>query len=279
MNKILIGIVTRNDVQNFRLLESSLNLQYERFLEVIDQTDFMIVNDGQRYPTSSERFQNIETVQHTSPKNNSACYNNILRKAVNEGYDHIFIVSDTIEILDGGVFDRYIRAAEESGIPLFNFGLSAIPDKKGVLQPNSRVIFNYTPDIGVTLNLDTTSSFSYLHRNVIDKVGFFDERYKSVLEWADYTYRAVEAGYSSPWGWFADIAKSEKYLKLNKSNDNLPGLRARIMHAAGLFKHKFQLLPEQLPQLPLESVKTELKIIKEKNLVPVVLESFEVISQ
>lgn len=266
MNKTLVGIVTRNDENNFRLCELSLNRYYDKAFEVIDNVDFLIVNDGRSFPYT--RFFDEQIINHPRVKHNSACFNQILRKAVNEEYDHIFILMDNIEILDAGVFTQYIKTAEESGIPMLNFGLSAVPSRANEMQPNSRAIFNYTREIGITLNLDTTSSFAYLHRGVVDKIGYFDERYKSVLEWADYTYRAVEAGYSTPWGWFPDIVNSEKYLKVNKSNDAVPGLRSRIMHAAGLFKHKFSLLPEHLPQVPLESVKTELKIIKEKNLVP-----------
>lgn len=266
MNNTLIGIVTRNDFQNYKKLQDSITSCYD-----LGGFTFLVINDGQSYSSNEYAFQYI---QNPRTKNNAGCYNIILRKAVNESFDHVFIVHDNIELLDGGVFSKYQETAYETGIPMFNFGLSATPTPpKGELKSNSRAIINYTETCGITLNADTTSAFNYLHSSVVEKVGYYDERYKSVMESADYMYRAVEAGYAAPWGWFADIANAEKFLKIHKSNDTQDGLRARIMHAAGLFKHKFQLLPEQLPNPPIESVKTELKLLKSKNLLPKVVEA------
>lgn len=259
MSRTLIGIVTRNDQENFQNCWSTVRNA------IPGDADTIVVNDGQLY--SSEVYEGVDiNIQHNKTKNNAACYNEILRAAVKEGHEHIFLLWDIMEVKQFDVFYDYIHTSQKTGLPLLSYGLSSYPTPTGV-QPNSRATIMYDTEIGVTLNMDTTSSFTYMHTSVVDAIGYFDERYKSVLELADFYYRAMEKGLVPAWGWFPDVIGSNEKVILNKSNDKQEQLRARIMHAAALFLHKFSVLPEKIPQLPIESVKETLKIIKEKNLV------------
>jgi hypothetical protein len=252
--KAIIGIITRNDKENFVNLLSTVDKLDSNEYEV------MVINDGQIY--SDVRINHV-LFQHGQAKHTSACNNYILHYAVSQEIPHIFLVSDNISVINLDVFDFYIQTYEESKLPFLSFGLSAMMGADNQNHPNSRAIIQYK-NTDITLNANTANAFTYINSIYVNKVGFFDERYKSVLELADYYYRGVEAGYCPPYGWFPDVVYSEQFLQLKKSNDNLPHLRSRIMHDMALFKHKWSVIPEQIVIQPLESVKATLKIIYDK---------------
>jgi GT2 family glycosyltransferase len=54
---------------------------------------------------------------------------------------------------------------------------------------------------------------SFFTRNVIEKVGYFDERFFNAWDHVDHTYRIIKAGYHPPFWWFADIENSHEYIE------------------------------------------------------------------
>ena len=228
--KVGIGILTHNRPdyywQCFEAVKKNAN----------DIDVKMVVNDGDNYYIDCNGFTYIN---HVSNLGISKSKNEILSHLICAGCDYMFIIEDDILIKSPKCFEQYIKHHEISGIHHFCCG-SFLPSRGGPIKT-----FNYSKynDISVDVYSNCTGSFCFYTRECLLNVGMFDEKYWNALEHVDLTYRLAKSGYTTPFGFFADISNSKELIEsiggefndsvVNKENNK------KVTEAFNYFKQKF----------------------------------------
>jgi hypothetical protein len=237
MNKIGVGILTHSRPELFKKLLESLPTGINTYVVYATNEAFM------NAPTLTPMYHalNIQCDVFTRPTCISWCKNQLLRMMINDDCKHLFLLEDDIEIADPQVFEKYIAAAENTGILSLCY--------KGDSKVRNAIDINGTSiAFADTLN----RSFVYYPKSFIKTLGSYDERYdKSTIEHIDLTYRFIKAGVLPPWGWFADLEGSELLIHMSPykkpSDKNSEEYKARYWYECSWFKHKYGSFHFQLP--------------------------------
>ncbi|KFC49341.1 hypothetical protein GY12_09025 [Micrococcus luteus] len=95
----------------------------------------------------SPEFEGLEVdefIQHEVNQGVGRSKNDALRRMLELGIDHVFLIEDDIYLTDDRVFDKYIEASKTSGVQHFNYSqhglLNKTPDKR---QPNPNALARY----------------------------------------------------------------------------------------------------------------------------------------
>ena len=200
----------------------------------LDKT--VVVNDGKKIKLNSPVKKYICPVYTKYP---SACYNMGIRELLkDQTIEHVFIVNDTVEIIDDSVFQDYIDVANKTKLSALCFCKNE-DDPRGTNQ-NTRL----TVDLGdntppLTLNFGTAGNLVYLHKDIFKKVGFFDERYRAAMEWSDLLYRISQKNLSTPFLWFPHVTSVEDKLIFNDHMERYEDeLEERVLRGMKLFYMK-----------------------------------------
>jgi GT2 family glycosyltransferase len=204
-NKIGIGIITCNRPEYLKRLSESL------FPLVAEKG--IVVNDGDRVDWSVRGdgvvlHENIPSKQGVGKSKNIA-----LRHLLNAGCDYIFLLEDDIVIKDKDVFNKYIEASKLSGIHHFNFAFHGKDNYLPNGAPAERLRVEYSKDVAVCFYPNVYGAFSFYTRECLEAVGLMDEEYYNAMEHVDHTFFISQAGMTTPFRWFADIADSNKYIE------------------------------------------------------------------
>jgi hypothetical protein len=219
--KVGIGIITYNAPE--KIIQSAFSVPSTC-------VNFVIVNDGSKYDQSCYP-EHAHIIQHEKNCGVSKSKNDALRFLLDRGCEHLFIMEDDVIIKDPGVFDRYIEVSKKTGILHLNYALQGpfnfkntpkTKSSKGDLtdrffdesnsEPAPLCTVDYDNGVEVSFYPACVGAFSYFRRSVIEQSGFFDEEFKNSWEHVEHTYRIIKSGFHTPFGWFADIANSNKYL-------------------------------------------------------------------
>ena len=192
LKKKAIGLVTCDRPDFFQCCVSSIP----------EDIELLVINDGKYHPI----FSRYNVIHNLKNKGVGASKNIALKFFYEKGYEHIFIIEDDIEILNKDVFDIYIKNALSNKIAHLNFGLSS--RKNPILKKCNGLIFYKNPYAG----------FSYFHRKVMERVGYFDEKYFNALEHIDYTLRISIAKMHPLPPYYPDVEDSHLYLTNIKEN-------------------------------------------------------------
>ena len=216
-DKIGLGIVTYNAPDRLKQSVPTVPLWIK---------NFVIVNDGTPYDESLYP-SNAHVITHDTNKSVGQAKSTSMKYLLDQGCEHIFIMEDDVLIKDENVFDKYIKTSVVTGIKHLNYALQGPANKKGaqgfdnledrakqddLTEPNPRQIVKYTDDIEIALYPNSVGAFSYYNREVLEKIGLFDEVYKNAWEHVDHTLEAYKNGFTTPYWWFADINKSWEYI-------------------------------------------------------------------
>ena len=243
--------------------------------------EFVIINDGGNIPDPSftshcTYLRNVTNLGVGKSKNKA------MQHLLDKGCDYIFIIEDDMIILDESVFDKYIEAYKKSGIHHFNYGPGSPFNRKQDIQfdlhnrhllkqdsePNPKMILDYKT-VKVSLFEHTVAMFSFFTREVLEKVGLYDEAYYNAWEHVDHTYMIIKAGYHPPFWWFADLHDSHKYITeapeaINNSsiaNNNEQWLK-NVYGGREIYKQKHGHYPNEPPYTTKEDVVETLKKLK-----------------
>lgn len=140
-----------------------------------------------------------------SPKNKGVgvAKNWLLKKMMAEGCDYMFLLEDDIVPKSPKAITEYIRLSEESGIEHFLFAHHGT-ENIGKLYLSEKGVELYTACIG---------AYCMYTRQVIEKVGYFDEQFKNAFEHVEHTFRISKAGFITPFPTYPDVANSKDYLE------------------------------------------------------------------
>lgn len=216
MSKIGIGLVTYNREERCKPIFEAI----EKFMP--KDSFFVVINDGALYemgPKINKR-ELANYVGKTGPVGGNVRWhcnfeqmgvayskNRALRILLQEECEHIFLIEDDIEILDGGVFEAYIKASETTKLRHFNFQHSNNGGK------THRARYQYPEGVVIDLFRNPEAGFSYFHRSLLNEFGLFDPVYMNAFEHIDYEYRLAIAEVAPPFWWFPDISNSTDFLK------------------------------------------------------------------
>ena len=233
---------------------------------------FVIVNDGTPYDESVYP-EHAHVIQHEVNKSVGQAKTTAIDYLMEQGCDHIFIIEDDILIQDEKVFDKYIQTSLNTGVKHLNYALQGPANKKGakgfenleerakqegLTDPNPRQIVKYPGGFEVALYLNSVGAFSYYQREVLEKIGGFDEVYKNAWEHVDHTMDAFKKGFTTPYWWFADINESWKYIKdiegciENSTIGHTPEWNQNYQRGFLHFKKKHGFGPTEVPDTPPE---------------------------
>ncbi len=242
--KIGIGIITCNRE----------NLFYKSFSGVPGVDEIVVVNDGMPYSENAYGTKQAEVIQHKHNRGVGISKNDAFRFLLKKGCEHIFISEDDVQILDGSVIDEYIRSAQVTGIGHLNFAYHGPSNKTAAGSPNPKKIVEYPKGVRIALHGHLAGAFSYYNAHLLKEIGLIDERFKNAYDHLDHTFQIIKAGYHPPFGWFADIADSYRYIKdldadLTQSiiRKNQLLFRLRYWGYAAYFLAKHGLIVEKVP--------------------------------
>lgn len=177
--------------------------------------------------------------------------NVLLRDMINDNCEHLFLINSNIKNVDESVFEKYIFAAENSGLWVLLFKENNIPINS--------IQYNH---IDISFQSKLTKSFTYIHRGIIKNVGFFDERYdNAILEHDDLIYRVIQRSLLPGWGWFPDIGESSNYI--NYDNQSIRLNDQIWFYEKTWFKHKNQIDIDDIKVLEESLILNNLEKIKE----------------
>jgi len=219
-NKIGLGLITCNSPEKIR--QSAVSVSH------VDE--FVIVNDGKPY--SSDCYPpGAFVIQHQENMKVARSKNDALHYLMDKGCEHIFLMEDDVIIKDPQVFLRYIRASSRSGIKHLNYALQGPfnfkpqnTDRQGSglmsrtfdernAEPAPLLVTKYNQEDSISFYPACVGAFSYFHRSVIEKSGYFNEQFRNSWEHIEHTYRIIRDEFHPPFGWFADIKDSCLYLQ------------------------------------------------------------------
>jgi GT2 family glycosyltransferase len=260
-----VGIVTANRKDFFKKCYSSV--------KEANNVDYItVVNDGNDEVDVDEKNLYIKNSENLGVGKSK---NLLFKEALEIGADHIFIIEDDIIIKNPNVFNEYIKARKITGIQHFCFGYHGPANKNGISggKPCPRYIIDYG-DAKIAINMHSVGAFCYYSREVLEKVGLIDENFVNAFEHVEHSYRIANAGYTTPyWNW-ADLANSVELLDEIECSENSSTIRPRkdwqenIQKAALYFKEKHGKLPawnDCIPDTSEKDVKLIMKNIFKKN--------------
>lgn len=274
VDKIGIGVITCNRPYYLKTLLDSI--------KYCNWAEFIIVNDGDELdlPGYNYYIHTNETNLGVGKSKNKA-----MQHLLDKGCDYIFIIEDDMIILDDSVFYKYIKASKTSGIQHFNYGPGSPFNRKQDIQfdlhnrhlldqhsePNPKMILDYGNDIKISLFEHTVAMFSFFTREVLEKVGLYDEAYYNAWEHVDHTYMIIKAGYHPPFWWFADLYDSHKYITeapeaINNSSiaNNNEQWHKNVYGGREIYKQKHGHYPNEPPFSTKDQVIQTIKNLKPK---------------
>lgn len=236
--------------------------------------NFVIVNDGTPYDLSVYP-EHAFIIQHQTNLSVGQAKTSAINYLLEKGCEHIFIIEDDILLQSEEVFNAYIKASLISGIKHLNYALQGPANKKGskgfetledralqehLKEPNPRQVMKYTDDVEIALYPNCVGAFSYYQREVLEKIGGFDDFYKNAWEHVDHTMEAFKKGFTTPYWWFADINNSWKYIKdiegciENSTIGHTDTWKENFNRGFLHFKKKYGFGPTEVPDIKPEGV-------------------------
>lgn len=201
MSKIGLGIVTYNRPEYFN---QTLEKVVKHLIPIIDVC--VVYNDGSSVPYnySSRQVKEI-TILH-QPENKGVAYskNRLLRTLMEANCDYLFLLEDDVYPKTPEAITRYIDAYKKTGIHHFNFAHHGPGNVEG-----PRKVFNE----GIECYPQCVGAYSFYTRECIETVGYFDENFHNAFEHVEHTKRIANAGLTTPFWYFADVAGSEELLE------------------------------------------------------------------
>ena len=257
-DSIGVGIVTYNSPD--RIKQSSITVP--KWIK-----NFVIINDGSPYDESVYP-SNAEVINHNINRGVGMAKNTAVLSLLDKGCEHIFLMEDDVLIKDENVFDQYIKTSILTGIKHLNYALQGPGNKKGyegfndlddrssmdnLTEPNPRQVMTYPDGSQIALYTNCVGAFSYYRREVFDKVGLFDTKYRNAYEHIDHTLECSKKGFGTPYWWFADINESWNYLTdlpdcmSNSTISKIPNRQQDIDRGYMYFKTKHKFFPLEVP--------------------------------
>lgn len=263
--KIGLGIITCNRPEFLKQVLKSI--PYKRVDEVV------IIDDSTKPLVMSDPINPYENLTYLKNEKNvgvGRSKNRAMLNLLNKGCTEIFLIEDDIIIKNANVFDEYIKASKDSGLKHLMFGYHG-PANKLNKQNNPRVTVEYS-NSKIALNQHCVGGFCYYSRDLLMRIGLFDETFVNAWEHVEHSYRAVLNGYLPAYWWWPDISNSSDFLEELDCSENNSTIRPRadwrknIQEGAQYFSLIYKDSPVSISDTAQGIVLQRLKEIKTKTL-------------
>lgn len=261
-----------NDKTGLAIITCNREELFQSALKSLPKVDYnVVINDGKPLRERCDKLKIDDYIQHKKNVGIGKSKNEALKMMMDAGCDHLFISEDDVEIIDTEICYKYIQASKLTGIKHFNYAYHGPDNKDENGNSKSRMIIQYK-EILIGLHYYLGGAFSYYHKDVIEKVGYLDERFKNYHEHVEHTLRIIKAGYHPPFWWFADLAESQKMIRdldpdltrsVIRKNKIVYGLRLR--YYTHLFNKKIGCRIEELPKFNGDQVRIILAEIEKRH--------------
>jgi GT2 family glycosyltransferase len=221
--------------------------------------DVVVVNGGKPYEKVYDR-DNLHWIQHDSVKYPSVARNDGLKRLLEQDTEHFFVCEDDMLLKNPSVFEQYINASKKTGIEYFIYSSIAWgAGQRGNRTPKHRV--DYSPELSVVFNQNMCNEFTYTSRNIIDKIGLYDEKYNYTFD-VDFAYRALrELGI--PFWNFPDLRNSDDLVNNNETaTSRLDADGKRVTRLQPDYEYFSQKHGLSIPQIPLTSFTELIETLK-----------------
>lgn len=207
MARIGVGIVTFERFDRFKECFDNLLKNSEHIDEVLIVDDCS-TKDKEKYDTffDSLLLPKFKVIVNDINSGVGVSKNKILNYFYNKDFDYIFTLEDDINVLNPNVFNKYIECSIKTNFTYINFGLHNIYNYN---NSETRIING----IEVSIYPELSHGFTLHTKELIDKIGYYDENYNNSYESIDYYYRAAKEELTAPFWMFIDIKDSDKYLE------------------------------------------------------------------
>jgi len=219
--RIGCAIITYNRPESFLRLYASIprnKLDY-----------FIVVNDGEYFP----EFKGLEVdefIQHETNEGVGRSKNDALRRMLEHGIDHIFLIEDDIYLTDDSVFERYVEASKASGIQHFNYSQHGLLNKTPDRSPNPNALARYG-HVEVAFYPYCVGAFSYYSLHCLQVVGLMDEVFFNAMEHVDHTLRIILEGLHPAYYYFADIGDSSLFFGEDEWSIEQSSISSQVDHS------------------------------------------------
>lgn len=261
--KIGLGIITCN--RPVFLKQVLKSIPFKRLDEVV------IIDDGTQGSSDPlNPHQNLTYLRNEKNIGVGRSKNRAIINLLNKDCTDIFLLEDDVFIKDPNVFDEYIKASKNSGIKHLMFGYHGPANKKNK-QPSPRSIVGYD-STKIAFNYNCVGGFCYYSRDLLMRIGLFDENFVNAWEHVEHSYRAVLSGFLPAYWWWPDIVNSSDYLEELACSENDSVIRPRsdwkknIQDGAIYFSSIHKDSPVCIPDTNQDVVLQRLKVIKQKSL-------------
>jgi GT2 family glycosyltransferase len=251
--KIGVGLLTYNRPDYYKRVLFSIPKQKVDHLTV--------VNDGVfEYAAEDDAESVILTKRQAGV---SFSKNLILKDLLKKGCTHLFLIEDDNLIIHPDVFDVYINTANYYGVHHLAYERLTRTEntlKASYKDPNS--------EYGLDFFHNAEAGFTYVHADLVNKYGLFDENYFNAFEHVDFTYNLVKNKVAPPFWYFPDVLNSNYYVleipnSLNNSSiTDKPGYNENVKKGADYFTKKWGIFTNQIPEPSIEDLKNSLKYLK-----------------
>lgn len=250
-HKIGIGIITYNRFDFF----------LKCFHSIHSSDEIVVVNDGSPYSEFGTDSNKISVIQHKKNLGIARSKNDVFKYLMSKNCEHIFVLEDDIMIKNNEIFEKYIKASENSGIKHFNYAFHGPWNINEKGNAKFRFLRQYGIDSNIIFTGMLTGALSYYRKEVLEKIGGMDTTYKNVLEHVDHTYKIIKAGFHPPFYWFADVIESFEFIEeldrnLSRSvlrrNRNFFELKVRLFNYYFKLTHGY--FPHNIPDATIEEL-------------------------
>lgn len=246
----------------------------EYFQEILDTTRFeefdkVYVIDASGNGEDPIFGVNITYIINEEPLVVGRAKNSLLQAMLEDGMDHLFLQEDDVKVTQDGVSDLYIETAKQSGIwGGLNFAWHGNGNKDDNGIPIIKNGYDLDGDLGIITTHNQTAAFSYFHRNIIEKMGMFDEYYQNCWEHMDHFQTLNANKLSSYWWQFPDAKGSENYIvDLDDGKHGGSVIRKdeewqKNMHdGMDYFKKKHGFIPTSMPHASLDQIESRFQYL------------------
>lgn len=242
--KIGIGITTFKRPKNLELiLENLSTLDRDRFFVVIAQ------DGNDHYPT----FPDVEFIPSTQQKGVAHTKNKCLTRMIEENCDYYFLLDDDV-LPNAEVFDYFIETSKITGIEHLQFG--DIDGNKLITS----VVYDETGR-GLHIRPHCKGAFLFITKNLLNKIGLWDEGFTNALEHVDFTYRCMKEE-GLPFWYFVEPINSKKYITNIEGESTITDKEKYQENKNKSFVHwyeKYKFNMVDIPYLPLSNTVEVLK--------------------
>jgi hypothetical protein len=171
-----------------------------------------IVNDGDKSYVNEKDGDTV--ILNKKQLGVSKSKNLILKSLIEIGKcEHLFIMEDDMIIKDKNVFSEYIKAANSTGIHHLCY------EKCANNAENLKYSYELSNGVKIGFYTNPQAPFMYINAKLIEKLGYFDEKYMNAFEHIDFAYNLIKNKVAPPFWYFPDLLESENYIEPIKGSD------------------------------------------------------------